>query len=122
MPERLTPEERDAILPALGEAGWGADPDQDAIRKIWKFRSFSQAWAFMSRVALLAEKRSHHPDWRNVYNVVDLRLTTHDAGGLTKLDTDMAVVIDKYAGDAEVQRDQAQEIRCLCQEWHGKGP
>jgi len=120
MPERLTPEERDAILPALGEAGWGADPDQDAIRKIWKFRNFSEAWAFMNRVALLAEKRNHHPDWRNVYNVVDLRLTTHDAGGLTKLDTDMAGVIDKYAGTAEVQQDQAQEIQCLCQVHHAE--
>jgi 4a-hydroxytetrahydrobiopterin dehydratase len=118
MPERLTEEERQAILPALGQAGWGAEPETDSIRKIWKFKSFSQAWAFMSRVALLAEKRSHHPDWRNVYNVVDLRLTTHDAGGLTKLDTDMAVVIDKYAGDAEVQRDQTQEIECLCRTWH----
>ena len=118
MAELLSEEERQAILPALGAAGWGAEPETDSIRKIWKFRSFSEAWAFMSRVALLAEKRSHHPDWRNVYNVVDLRLTTHDAGGLTKLDTDMAVVIDKYAGDAEVQRDQTQEIECLCRTWH----
>ncbi len=122
MAEKLSQEERNALLPPLGEAGWGADPDQDAIRKIWKFRSFSEAWAFMSRVALLAEKRNHHPDWRNVYNVVDLRLTTHDAGGLTKLDTDMAVVIDKYAGQADVQRDQAQEIQCLCQVHHPGQP
>lgn len=118
MAERLTEEERQALLPPLGEAGWGAEPETDSLRKIWKFRNFSEAWAFMARVALLAEKRNHHPDWRNVYNVVDLRLTTHDAGGLTKLDTDMAVVIDKYAGTAEVQRDQAQEIQCLCQSWH----
>ena len=118
MAERLSEEERRALLPPLGEAGWGADPETDAIRKIWKFRNFSEAWAFMSRVALLAEKRNHHPDWRNVFNVVDLRLTTHDAGGLTKLDTDMAVAIDRYAGSAEVQRDQAQEIGCLCQEGH----
>ncbi len=115
MPERLTKDERLALLPPLGEAGWGAEAETDSLRKIWKFRSFSQAWAFMSRVALLAEKRNHHPDWRNVYNVVDLRLTTHDAGGLTRLDTEMAAAIDKYAGDAEVQRDQAQEVQCLCQ-------
>ena len=120
MADRLTEEERQAILPALGAAGWGAEPETDSLRKIWKFRSFSEAWAFMSRVALLAEKRNHHPDWRNVYNVVDLRLTTHDAGGLTKLDTDMAVVLDKYAGTAEVQKDQTQEIECLCKTWHGK--
>lgn len=120
MPDRLSQEQRDALLPPLGEAGWGADPETDAIRKIWKFRSFSEAWAFMSRVALLAEKRNHHPDWRNVFNVVDLRLTTHDAGGLTTLDTDMARVIDRYAGEAEVQRDQAEEIKCLCEDWHAR--
>jgi 4a-hydroxytetrahydrobiopterin dehydratase len=118
MADRLTEEERQAILPALGAAGWGAEPETDSLRKIWKFRSFSEAWAFMSRVALLAEKRNHHPDWRNVYNVVDLRLTTHDAGGLTKLDTDMAVVLDRYAGPAEVQKDQTQEIECLCKSLH----
>lgn len=121
MAERLTQEERDALLPPLGEAGWGADRETDALRKIWKFRNFSEAWAFMARVALLAEKRNHHPDWRNVFNVVDLRLTTHDAGGLTKLDTDMAAVIDRYAGAAEVQRDQAAEIKCLCEDWHQRG-
>ena len=118
MAETLTPHERDALLPALGEAGWGADPGTDSIRKIWKFRSFSQAWAFMSRVALLAEKRDHHPDWRNSYNVVDLRLTNHAAGGLSRLDVEMAARIDKLAGDAEVQRDQSEPIRCLCQERH----
>jgi 4a-hydroxytetrahydrobiopterin dehydratase len=120
MAERLTQQERQALLPALGEAGWSADPEADAIRKIWKFRSFSEAWAFLSRVALLAEKRNHHPDWRNVFNVVDLRLTTHDCGGLSRLDIDMAVVIDKYAGAAEVQRDQVEEIVCLCQVRHPK--
>ena len=121
MPDRLTEAERQELLPALGEAGWGADPEQDAIRKIWKFRSFSEAWAFMSRVALLAEKRNHQPDWRNVYNVVDLRLTTHAVGGLSRLDTEMAGVIDRYAGTAEVQQDQAQEIQCLCQLHHSRG-
>jgi 4a-hydroxytetrahydrobiopterin dehydratase len=115
MPERLSEEERQTLLPPLGEAGWGAEPETDSLRKIWKFRNFSEAWAFMARVALLAEKRNHHPDWRNVYNVVDLRLTTHDAGGLTRLDTDMAAAIDRYAGTAEVQRDQTEPVLCLCQ-------
>lgn len=115
MADLLTPEERDALLPPLGEAGWGADPETDSLRKIWRFRSFSEAWAFLSRVALLSERRAHHPDWRNRYNVVDLRLTTHAAGGLTQLDTDMAPLIDRLAGDAEVQRDQAEPIRCLCE-------
>lgn len=118
MAERLTQAERDALLPPLGEAGWGADPETDSIRKIWKFRSFSEAWGFMARVALLAERRNHHPDWRNTYNVVDLRLTNHAAGGLSRLDLEMAPIIDRYAGDAEVQRDQAQEIECLCKAMH----
>lgn len=121
MADLLTKAERDALLPPLGEAGWGADPEMDAIRKVWKFGSFSEAWGFMARVALLAEKAAHHPDWRNVYNVVDLRLTTHSCGGLSRLDTDMAVKVDRLAGDAEVQRDQAEAIVCLCAVEHGAG-
>lgn len=115
MADLLTPEERQALLPALGEAGWGADPATDSLRKVWHFRSFSEAWAFMSRVALLAEKANHHPDWTNRYNVVDLRLTTHAAGGLTRLDTDLARRIDKVAGDARIQADLAEPIACLCE-------
>lgn len=115
MADLLTPEEREALLPPLGEAGWGADPGTDSIRKVWRFKSFSQAWGFMSRVALLAEKANHHPDWTNRYNVVDLRLTTHDAHGLTRLDTDLAARIDRVAGDAEVVRDLSEPIRCLCE-------
>ncbi|NAZ37667.1 4a-hydroxytetrahydrobiopterin dehydratase [Rubellimicrobium sp. CFH 75288] len=120
MVERLTQEERDRLLPPLGEAGWGADPETDAIRKIWKFRSFSEAWGFMSRVALLAEKSGHHPDWRNVYNVVDLRLTTHACDGLSRLDVEMAPRIDALAGEAEVQRDQTEAIVCLCKVEHAR--
>ncbi|MBP1806064.1 4a-hydroxytetrahydrobiopterin dehydratase [Rubellimicrobium aerolatum] len=122
MPDLLTEAERQELLPPLGVAGWGADPTTDSLRKIWKFRSFSEAWGFLSRVALLAETRNHHPDWRNAYNVVDLRLTTHSAGGLTRLDTEMAAAIDRLAGAAEVQRDQTAEIRCLCELRHGGRP
>ena len=86
MTERLSQSERDAELPALGEAGWGADPARDSIRKIWKFATFSEAWGFMSRAALAAEKMNHHPEWTNVYNVVDVTLTTHDCDGLSALD------------------------------------
>lgn len=114
-------EARQALLPSLGEAGWGVDPDTDSLRKVWKFRSFSEAWAFMSRVALLAEKADHHPDWRNSYNVVDLRLTTHSAGGLTTLDTDLARRIDRVAGSAEVQRGLDEPVLCLCEE-KSRGP
>ena len=81
---RLTTAERERELPALGEAGWGGVPERDGIRKIWKFKSFSEAWGFMSRAALAAEKLNHHPEWSNVYNVVDVTLTTHACDGLSR--------------------------------------
>lgn len=112
----MTPLTDRSALPSLGETGWGAVPGRDAIRKVWKFRSFSEAWAFMSRVALLAEKLNHHPEWRNVYNVVDVTLTTHDCDGLSELDVQMAQRMDKLAGEAQVQRDHSAPITCLCQE------
>ena len=121
MAERLTPEERLALLPPLGEAGWGAEPETDSLRKVWRFRSFSEAWGFMARVALLAEKADHHPDWTNRFNIVDLRLTTHAAGGLTRLDTELAVRIDRVAGAADVVRDLSAPVLCLCKE-KGWGP
>ncbi|MEM7490067.1 MAG: 4a-hydroxytetrahydrobiopterin dehydratase [Pseudomonadota bacterium] len=65
-----------------------------ALTRQFKFADFSEAWAFMTRVALIAEAMDHHPEWSNVYNRVDIRLTTHDAGGLTDLDRDMATRID----------------------------
>ena len=114
----LTEAERNAVLPALGETGWGAVEGKDAIRKMWKFKSFSEAWGFMSRVALAAEKMNHHPEWSNVYNVVDVTLTTHSAKGLTKLDTDLAARMDAMAGPVEVQRDLDQPIQCLCESHH----
>ena len=73
--------------------GWSGGAD--AITRQFKFDDFSQAWGFMTRVALLAEAANHHPDWRNVWNRVDIRLTTHDAGGLTQKDIDLARAIDK---------------------------
>lgn len=111
----LASAEREAELPALGAAGWGGVPERDALRKIWKFRSFSEAWGFMSRAALAAEKLDHHPEWTNVYNVVDVTLTTHAAGGLTRLDLDLARRLDRLAGPAaEVQRDHSEPVECLC--------
>ncbi|MEM7642472.1 MAG: 4a-hydroxytetrahydrobiopterin dehydratase [Pseudomonadota bacterium] len=65
-----------------------------ALTRQFKFKDFSEAWAFMTRVALIAEAMDHHPEWSNVYNTVDIRLTTHDAGGLTDLDREMAQRID----------------------------
>lgn len=72
--------------------GWTRDGG--AIRRAFRFRDFSDAWAFMSRVALLAEKADHHPDWRNSWNRVEITLTTHDAGGLTARDTALARAIN----------------------------
>lgn len=122
MSTRLTEAERIEALPALGEAGWGAVPGRDAIRKIWKFRSFSEAWGFMSRAALAAEKLDHHPEWSNVYNVVDVTLTTHFCDGLSDLDLRLARRMDKLAGvEAEVQRDHSEPVECLCKVGHGGG-
>lgn len=111
----LTLAERQRDLPALGDNGWGAVPGRDAIRKIWKFKSFSEAWGFISRAALAAEKLNHHPEWSNVYNVVDVTLTTHDAGGLSALDITLAQRLDRMAGAAEVQRDHSEPVACLCE-------
>lgn len=122
MTARLTEAERAAELPGLGEAGWGAVPGRDAIRKIWKFRSFSEAWGFMSRAALAAEKLDHHPEWSNVYNVVDVTLTTHFCDGLSDLDLRLARRMDKLAGvEAEVQRDHSEPVECMCKVGHGGG-
>jgi 4a-hydroxytetrahydrobiopterin dehydratase len=122
MTYRLSDVERTELLPSLGAAGWGAVAGRDALRKIWKFRSFSEAWGFMSRVALVAEKLNHHPEWTNVYNVVDVTLTTHACDGLSRLDLDLARRMDKIAGDAaEVQRDHSEPIECLCKAGHTGG-
>ncbi len=114
MADLLTIEARDAALPALGVTGWGAIKERDAIRKIWKFKSFSEAWGFMSRVALACEKLNHHPEWSNVYNVVDVTLTTHDCDGLSALDIDLARRMDLFAGEATVVRDHSEPVECLC--------
>jgi 4a-hydroxytetrahydrobiopterin dehydratase len=115
MAELLTSDQRNAELPPLGETGWGAVPGRDALRKIWKFRNFSEAWAFMTRAALAAEKLNHHPEWSNKYNVVDVTLVTHDCDGLSALDTALARQMDKCAGDADVVRDHSEPVSCLCE-------
>ena len=77
--------------------GWEKAEGRSAIRKNFIFKNFSAAWAFMSRVALLAEKMNHHPEWFNVYNRVDVTLNTHDAGGVTELDLKMAEAMEGFA-------------------------
>jgi 4a-hydroxytetrahydrobiopterin dehydratase len=116
MAERLTEAERMAGLPALGATGWQAVPGRDAIRKVWKFRDFSQAWGFMSRAALAAERLNHHPEWSNSYNAVDVTLTTHDCGGLSALDLKLAALLDRYGEGAAVQPDHGAPVESLCAE------
>lgn len=111
----LTDAQRTADLPALGETGWGAVPGRDAIRKIWKFRNFSEAWGFMARAALAAERLNHHPEWTNRFNIVDVTLITHDCDGLSALDISLAKIMDKAAGAATVQDDHSEPISCLCE-------
>ena len=89
---QLTEEERDWALSGIPE--WDLRDDKLAIVRKFKFADFSQAFAFMARVALIAEQRDHHPEWSNVYNRVEITLTTHDAGGLSQRDIDMASAID----------------------------
>ena len=90
---QLTDAERDAALAELPE--WSLRGDGLAIERQFQFKNFSEAWAFMNRVALIAEKHDHHPEWSNVYNRVAITLTTHDAGGLSERDAKMARAIDK---------------------------
>lgn len=92
---RLTEAERDAALAAL--PAWTLRDDGLAISRDFRFDGFGAAFAFMTRVALLAEKADHHPEWSNVYNRVHITLTTHDAGGLSLRDVAMAQAIDRIA-------------------------
>lgn len=96
MVAKLTPEDRQAALREL--SGWREVADRDAIARSFTFPSFGEAWAFMTRVALMAEKMDHHPEWFNVYNRVDVTLSTHDAGGLSERDLRLARFIDRAAG------------------------
>ncbi len=80
--------------------GWTVKSAPDAIHKSFKFKDFNAAFGFMTRVALVAEKLDHHPEWSNVYNRVEITLTSHDAGGLTQRDIAMAGAIDRLGGEA----------------------
>ncbi len=90
--EQLTEDERAAALDALGE--WDYDDARDALSRRFMFADFVEAFGFMTRVAILAEKADHHPEWSNVWNRVDVLLTTHDAGGLSVRDVALAAAID----------------------------
>ena len=95
MTARLTGKPRSNALASLKK--WKEVPGRDAIRRSLKFADFNQAWGFMARVALAAEKADHHPEWSNVYNKVEIVLSTHDAGGLSAKDVALAKVIDSLA-------------------------
>jgi 4a-hydroxytetrahydrobiopterin dehydratase len=99
MVERLTGTARHTALREL--AGWSEVEERDAIRKSFHFSNFSEAWGFLSRVALAAEKMDHHPEIFNVYNRVELILSTHDADGLTEKDVHLARMVDELASDRD---------------------
>jgi 4a-hydroxytetrahydrobiopterin dehydratase len=95
MTAKLTGANRTQALSGLPK--WQEVPGRDAIKRSLKFADFSQAWGFMCRVALAAEKADHHPEWSNVYNNVEIVLSTHDAGGLSEKDVALAKLIDSLA-------------------------
>ena len=90
---------KDATTAALAELGdWSLATDGASIKRSFVFKKFSEAFAYMTRVALAAEKMDHHPDWSNIYKTVDVTLNTHDAGGVTALDIELAKKMNRFAG------------------------
>jgi 4a-hydroxytetrahydrobiopterin dehydratase len=100
MTEKLSETARDTTLQPLLDSGWSLDETRDAMKKSYKFSDFTEAFGFMTRAAIWAEKWNHHPEWFNVYNKVDVTLTTHDVGGLSSLDVKLARKFDLLAGEA----------------------
>jgi 4a-hydroxytetrahydrobiopterin dehydratase len=96
MAQKLTGDTRKAALAKL--AGWSEVKDRDAITRTFVFRDFNEAFGFMTRAALIAEKLDHHPEWFNVYKTVTVTLSTHDAGGLTERDATLAEAMNRLAG------------------------
>jgi len=95
MAERLSAEARKSALQGL--ARWSEVAGREAITRTFTFKDFNEAFGFMSRVALVAEKNDHHPEWRNVYRTVEVVLATHDAGGVTARDIDLAKAMNAIA-------------------------
>ena len=95
MTAKLTGEQRSAALTHL--SGWTSVEGRDAIAKRFQFKDFNQAFGWMARIALVAEKMDHHPEWFNVYRMIDVTLSTHDAGGVTQADIDLAKMMDAIA-------------------------
>lgn len=97
MTEKLSNETRGPLLDPLLKSGWQMSEGRDAIRKTFTFGDFVEAFGWMTRVALWAEKWNHHPEWRNVYKTVEVELTTHDVGGISALDAKLARKMDTLA-------------------------
>src|SRR5258708_17728281 len=97
MADRLSAEARKTALQGL--PGWSEVAGREAITRTFTFKDFNEAFGFMSRVALVAEKNDHHPEWRNVYKTVEVVLATHDAGGVTSRDIEPAKAMNAVAGD-----------------------
>lgn len=97
MSEKLTGAARDSALSELTASGWQMVEGRDAIHKTYVFKNFIEAWGFMSRAAIWAEKLNHHPEWSNVYKTVEVTLTTHDVDGLSDLDVKLAGKMDAVA-------------------------
>ena len=95
MAERLSTEARKAALAEL--SGWSEAPGREAITRTFTFKDFNEAFGFMTRAALVAEKNDHHPEWMNVYKTVEVVLATHDADGVTRLDIDLARAMNAIA-------------------------
>ena len=95
--EKLSPQAVDEALKELD--GWIVADGGSTIARTFDFRNFSEAFAFMTRVALAAEKMDHHPDWSNVYKTVEVKLSTHDSGGVTELDVKLARQMNRFAGN-----------------------
>ena len=96
MAQRLDDAARRSIATQL--PGWRMADGRDALQKTFKFKDFNAAFGFMTRAALVAEQMNHHPEWFNVWNRVDVTLSTHDAGGLTERDVKLALAMDNIAG------------------------
>ena len=98
MPARLSDDEIANALPKL--PGWTLNEDETGLQRSFRFTDFAAAFGFMTRVALMAERMNHHPDWRNCYNRVWITLSTHDVGGISHNDVLLARAIDSVYGDA----------------------
>lgn len=99
MTDKLTDAERSELITPLLQNGWAMVDGRDAIKKSFVFKNFVDAFGFMTKVAIWAEKWNHHPEWANVYKTVDVTLTTHDADGLSALDAKLGAKMDNLAGD-----------------------